>query len=206
MRTITKVDNWERRDLYNFYKGFDKPIFNISVKKNASKLYKYTHRKHEFFLMSLYAIVDAVNRTSEMKMRTLEDGTIILFDKVDVVTPIMTEMNTFVEVTLPYAPNFKEFKEKAAPIIEAAKKSGKAYAGDNALDRVLVSCVPWIHFEGYTCPDYSFDQEMPIITYGKMEKGLVPINLKSSHVFMDGYHVAQLFDRIEENFKNFKNL
>ena len=203
---VINMENYSRRDLFEFYKTFDRPCFNIMAKKNAKKLYRYAKRNHKsFFLLSCYAIAKAVNEVPELRERVV-DGKAVRYANVDICTPIAVSDNEFVEVVLPYYDHFVDFEKAAKPIIEEAKRSGKASCQENTEDRVLISCLPWLHFESYTCPELDTHQVMPIITYGKMEKGLVPINLKASHYFVDGIHVAKFFDAVEKNFASPKTL
>lgn len=197
---------WARTELFEFYKTFDKPVFNIMAKVNAKKIYKYAKRHHEsFFLMTCYAISKAVNEVPELRQRVI-DGKPVECEKVDVCTPIMNSNDAFQEVILTYYDTYEEFKKAASPIIERAKNADKGYANENAEDRVLISCLPWLHFESYTCPDFDNHQVMPIITYGKMEKNMIPVNLKASHYFVDGLHVARFFNLVEKYFSNPKML
>lgn len=196
------MDTYKRAELLKFYQTFDRPCFNILSKAKARKLYFASKMMHEsFFLMSVYGILKAVNDVPELRMR-LVDGKAVIFDKVDCCTPINIDGENFVEVILPYFENFSEFKSQAKAIIAEAKRNGNVSCQENTSDRVLISCVPWFSFDGYTCPELDTHQDMPIITYGKLENGKISVSLKASHYFMDGIHVARFFEAVNNNFKN----
>lgn len=200
------MDKYPRKDLYEFYKTFDRPCFNILAKSNAKKLYKFAKRNnYSFFLVTVYAILKAANSVPELKMRIV-NGEAVTYDSIDCTTPIMLNGEEFCEVVLPYHDNLSDFMAEADAIIKKTRLTGKASCQENTEDRVLISCVPWFHFEAYTCPELDTKQVMPIITYGKMEKGLIPINLKASHYFVDGLHVGRFFANVDKNFANPKTL
>lgn len=200
------METYTRRDLLEFYKTFDRPCFNILCKENAKKIYRYAKlHKKSFFLLSCYAIAKAVNDTPQLRERML-NGKAVRYTQVDICTPIAISDNEFVEVILPYFNNFAAFEESAKKIMSQAKADGKASCQENTEDRVLISCVPWLHFEALTLTELDTKQVMPIVTYGKMEKGLIPINLKASHYFVDGMHVAKFFENVRYNFANPKSL
>ena len=65
----------------------------------------------------------------------------------------------------------------------------EANAGESSEYSVLVSCVPWFHFEAVTLPDFTFRQSRPIITYGRLKDGEIPVNIRAHHAFVDGKHI-----------------
>lgn len=188
------INSWERKNLYEFYMGFDRGCFNITIKIPAQNIYDYCKKNGiSFFLASLYGIVRAINEIENFKLRETPDQKVVLLDNVDVVTPIDVGNDLFKEVEMKYYPDFEMFRTEASKVIEKAKCM-EANAGESDEYPVLVSCVPWFHFEAVTLPDYTFRQSRPIITYGRLKDGEIPVNIRAHHAFVDGKHISHFVD------------
>jgi len=191
---------WPRQKMFDFYRKFDRPVFNVSVALDAGGLYAESKRRGEsFFLMTLYAILQSANEVPQIRQRYV-NGQVIEFEKIAVMTPIMTEQEMFCQIWCEYEPTYEAFKAKTAPKIEAAKHNQPAPMIEHGEDFFCASCVPWLHFTSITQADLSFSQTVPILAWGKMKDNLIPISCKFSHCFMDGLHVSRFFDKVEQRF------
>ena len=65
---------------------------------------------------------------------------------------------------------------------------------------VNFSCIPWVHFESMTNVIYSPLQIYPVITWGKLVDGNIPISVTVSHIFFFGYHFKMFYDGVEKYF------
>ena len=197
---IIDAESWPRKKLFDFYQKFDRPAINVSVALDAGYLFAEAKKRGEsFFLMALYAILQSANEVPQMRQRII-DGQIVEFEKIAVMTPIMTEQEMFCQIWCEYEPTFEAFKKQALPKIEAAKHNNPSPMVDHGEDFICASCVPWLHFTSITQADYSFSQAIPILAWGKMKNNLIPISCKFNHCFMDGLHVSRFFNKIEQRF------
>ena len=202
MNQYKKIDlnTWPRRKLYEFYQKFDAPCFNITVSVEAEKIYTCAKARGEsFFLLCLYAILRAANSVPQVKQRIV-DGMPVEYEQIAVMTPIMTGVEMFQQIWCEYAPDFYSFKRAVAPIIEKAKKGEPMPMENHGQDFICASCLPWLHFDSITQADYKFEQSVPILAWGKLENGKIPISVKFNHCFMDGLFVARFFERIQYGF------
>lgn len=199
---IIDKDHWPRRELFDFYQKFDNPCFNITVNVDAQELYSCSRdRRESFFQLALYAILRAANAVPQLKQRII-DGTVIEFEKIAVMSPIMTEHEMFRQIWCEYAPNFSAFANDVAPKIEDAKRGTPSPMEDHGEDFLCASCVPWVHFSSITSAEYNFGQAVPLVAWGMMKNGIIPIACKFNHSFIDGLHVGRFFDEIEKGFTN----
>ena len=67
---------------------------------------------------------------------------------------------------------------------------------------VNFSCIPWLHFESMTNVTYSPLQIYPVIAWGKLVDGTIPISLTVSHIFFFGYHFKLFYEGVEKYFNN----
>ena len=203
MNTYRVIDKktWPRREMFDFYQTFANPCFNVSVSVEAENLYACAKdRKESFFLLALYAILRAANAVPQLRQRVLESGALVEFDRIAVMTPIMTGQEMFRQIWCEYAPEFAAFSADAAVKVAAAKRGAPHPMEEHGEDFLCASCLPWLHFTSVSQADFSFGQPVPILAWGKMKNGLVPVSCKFSHAFVDGLHAGRFFGNIEDGF------
>ncbi len=194
------LNTWNRREIFQFYRKFDAPCFNVSVKIKAELLYQYAKTHQEsFFLMALYALLRAANAIPQFRRRIL-DQTPGEFEQIAVMTPIMTRQELFRQIWCEYEETFAAFKAKSAPKIAQAKSGQPAPLENHGDDFFCASCLPWLHFESVAQAEYGFHQAIPILAWGKLEDGMIPVSVKLNHCFIDGLHVARFFETLQHSF------
>ena len=89
MKHIINIDTWERKDNYNFFRGFANSWIAITSEADCTEAFaRAKERGHSFFLYYLYAITRAVNEIKELRYRWDKNGQVVYHDTVDVITPI----------------------------------------------------------------------------------------------------------------------
>lgn len=194
------LESWPRREIFEFYRTFDAPCYNLTVKIAAEPIHAFAESRDEsFFLLCLYAILRAANSVPQLRRRLADVG-VIEFDRIAALTPIMTESESFHQVWCEYEPDFPAFKARVAPDIERAKRGNPSPLVGRGADFLCASCVPWMHFESIAHAEYGFAQTIPVLTWGKLRDGLIPIGVKFNHCFVDGLHASRFFDAVEHGF------
>ena len=192
-------NTWPRRELFAEYQRFSSPSYTVSVKIKGEALRAYAGAQGEsFFLLALYAIVRAANSVPQLRQRCLGDS-VVEFATIDVLTPVLGPDEQFYHAWCVYEDSFPLFKRKALPRLEAAKR-GMAEVLEDREDFLCASCVPWLHFESVSAAQSSFDQAIPILTWGKIRDGNIPFSVRLSHSFVDGLHVGRFFEQLEAGF------
>ncbi|CAK7007279.1 MAG: Chloramphenicol acetyltransferase 2 [Desulfovibrio sp.] len=202
MNTYRVIDKttWPRRELFEFYQGFENPCLNVSVSLEAQNLYACAKGKGEsFFLLALYAILRAANAVPQVRQRVV-GGEPVEFDRIAAMTPIMTDQEMFHQAWCEYAPTYAAFAEQATPAVAAARKGAPGPLLNHGEDFLCASCLPWLHFTSVTQAEYAFGQAIPILAWGKLQNGHIPISCKFNHAFMDGLHISRFFRHIAEAF------
>lgn len=199
---ILNLKSWTRTNMFNFYQSFASPLFNISVKIHGEKLYKYAKLNHEsFFLLSLYAILRSANEIPQLRQRIL-DAQVIEFERIAVMTPIMTPDEMFHQIWCEYEDDFATFKAITNPKIESAKNSTPSPMVNHGDDFLCANCAPWLHFESITQTTYHSHQAVPILAWGKMVDGKIPFAIQLNHSFVDGLHTSRFFEKLQNYFDN----
>lgn len=199
---IIDKESWARKEHFDFYQKFANPCFNVSVPVEAHELHACARDRNEsFFLLALYAILRAANAVPQIRQRIIDDN-IVEFERIAVMTPIMTEQEMFRQIWCEYVSSFPDFANQTAPKAEAAKHGSPSPMENHGDDYLCASCLPWLHFSAVSQADYHFGQAVPILSWGRMKNGIIPFSCKFHHAFVDGLHVSRFFESIEQSFAN----
>lgn len=206
MNAFHEIDlkNWNRLSKFRYYRQFENQLFNITLQANAGALFRFAReRRRSFFLMTLFAILKALNQVPEMRRRITEEERVIEFEHVAALTTIMTAGEEFTMALTEYADRFDEFLVRAAPAVEAAKQGKFDPEGRKRNDYICASCVPWYGFSALSQAALSLKQSIVILAWGKMnDDGMIPISLQLNHALVDGIHVGHFLKFTEENFSH----
>ena len=80
MNAFHEIDlkNWNRLSKFRYYRQFENQLFNITLQANAGALFRFAReRRRSFFLMTLFAILKALNQVPEMRRRITEEERVI---------------------------------------------------------------------------------------------------------------------------------
>ena len=214
MRHIVDIETWERRDNYNFFRGFVNSWYSITTEIDCTEASAAARASgHSFFLYYLYAVVRSANEVPELRYRTDKNGQVIFHDEVDIISPIAVPGKTFYTVRIPYHEDFKRFYAEAYELITNIPEDGNPYGAEEELakqgdyDVVHLSAVPKMYFTAttYTLAEAGNGCSYPLMTSGKAvpREGrlVIPLSIYVNHAFVDGSHLASFFQKIEEHLK-----
>lgn len=214
MKHIIDIETWERRDNYNFFRNFHNSWISITSEVDCTEAFPAAKAaKRSFFLYYLYAVLRAANEVKEFRFRTDKNGQVVYHDQVDIISPIAVPGKTFYTVRIPYHADFERFYAEAYHIVHNIPEEGDPYGAEKVIkeqgdfDIIQLSATPQLYFTSLTytqmAPDHPLDY--PLMNAGKVvprEGRLVmPIAFTVNHAFVDGAHIGQLFQKIEEILK-----
>jgi chloramphenicol O-acetyltransferase type A len=201
------VKKWHRYKQYKWFSTFSDATYGMNVELDVTDLVKYTKENNKsFFVCFLYILLKGLNSVDEMRIRYV-DGKVVMFDDINPAYTVMTEANTFENVTSKNYPDFATFYEKTKQDVENAKHQKKvkeSYNEGRGFDEYYITCVPWVNFSGLTHP-IPFDkasQVVPRVCFGKYHlennRYKMMLNITVSHEFVDGYPLSQVFINIQK--------
>lgn len=209
MRHIIDIETWERKDNFNFFKNFLNPTTTVTSEVECGiARRKAKDKKQSYFLHYLYAILRATNEIKEFRYR-IEKDEIVLYDKVNVLTPVkLNKWGKFYTVLIPYHDNFEIFYTEAQKIIKSIPEDGNPYAVENESEEggqhnvILVSATPNLYFTSIShTQKHQNGADFPLINVGKVVekegRKIMPIAISIHHGFVDGFHIAEFFSKIE---------
>ena len=189
------------------FTDFLSPRYSMTVKVKAQKLYDYAKKNTiPFFNLTSACILKVVNEIPEFKKRIINKQ-IYEYENISAITPILMPDKSTKEIEMPplhYFKNFKEWNEYVQYKKKNIEKENFVMDGFKRDEEPIVnfSCIPWLHFESMTNVVSSSHQIYPVISWGKLEDGKIPISLTISHIFFFGYHFKLFYEGVEKYFDN----
>ena len=210
MIRLKKVDvnNWNRKKIYDWFKGFSNSCWSMTKELDVTNLVNYTKKSQtSFFINMLYVVVKTLNSLESMRMRLVDDEPVI-YDNINPAYTVMTESGVFENLRHDFIDDYNQFYLLAKEKIEIVKKQLKnndIYNPQNYYNEYYITCIPWIEFSSmsHPIPDDKSSQSVPRICWGKYFKrnnrNIINFNITVSHMFCDGYDVAQFYMKLQEN-------
>lgn len=207
--TRKKIDtrNWERREIYDFFKDYEEPYYGITMELDCTGAYDYAkERGISFFLYYLYLSLKAVNQTEAFKYR-IEGEELFLYDVVNASATIDRDDGTFGFSHILYFEELDLFLEKATEEVIEVRTTNQLMRSGIGENVIHFSSLPWIGFTHVSHPRrYDRRDSIPKITIGKFHKNgerrLIPVSVHVNHAVADGLHMGMFFDTLQGLFSD----
>jgi chloramphenicol O-acetyltransferase type A len=209
LKTLLDLDNWPRKEHFHFFRQFEEPFFGATVEVDCSIAYaKSKALGASFFLYYLHKTLVAVNKNESFRYRISNDE-IYICDRIDGSATIGREDGTFGFSLIPYDSNFEVFNKTALMEIERVQNSSGLFTRKFESDNVIhFSAIPWLNFTSLShARSYTFPDSCPKISFSKMTvykdgKRTMAMSIHVHHGLMDGLHVGQFVDSLQEIMNN----
>lgn len=199
------IENWNRKDHYNYFRQLDYPHFNICGNVDITNFYTYIkENKLPFFISVLYAATKTANSIKEFRFRIREDK-LIEHENVSPSFTVMTEGEIFSFCSVNFVDKYSDFKADALKEIEKTKNNVSIEDEPGRDDLLYITCIPWISFTNITHPiQMNPVDSIPRISWGKYfeQNGKIklPLSVQAHHALVDGIHVGKFFNDIQKIF------
>jgi len=201
------IESWKRKDHYNYFKQLSYPHFSICGNVDITRFYSYIKEMgNPFFISMLYVSTKTANSIKEFRFRIREEKVL----EHEVVSPsftVMGENEMFSFCTVKFIDDFNDFKTNALKKIEKAKNNVSIEDEPGRDDLLYITSIPWISFTSVTHPIQMNPVDcIPRISWGKYfeENGKIklPLSVQVHHALVDGIHVGEYFNTIQEILDN----
>jgi chloramphenicol O-acetyltransferase type A len=202
------IDSWNRKPHYLHFKAFDDPFYNMSAEVDVTASLKYS-KKHQlsFFHVCLFLTISAANQVKEFRYRTRNEK-VWVHDYIHPSCTLLNANNTFSFCHFVYAETFSHFDQMAQTAKKKLILPGASPLSEAPRDDVIhYSVIPWVSFKTFTHPKAGgTNNAIPKITLGKYftsnDQVKMPISLEVNHMFIDGYHLGQFFQNLQNLLDN----
>jgi chloramphenicol O-acetyltransferase type A len=184
--------------------------YTMSARVNVENLWiKSKEQDLSFFVMSLGALMNALNDIPQMRRRII-DGKVIEFESLDAVCPIMDKEETvFKEIRIEGPQRFYNILKWHDYVVDyqlnVLEGVDKAFDVDTMeRDKINIanfSCIPWVYFDSITNATAAGNAIQPLITWGKVNDDFeMTVSITVSHIFVNGLELAKFYKNAQENF------
>ena len=198
------VETWPRKDAYRLFSRGYLPYFSVTTPLDVTELYRYAKGEGlSFYRAMIYVVTRAMNELEPFRLRIRPQGIAVC----DTVSPSYTTAGregTFGICNVDYLPGetMADFCRRA---LEQEKRQGDEMVVEDDVrdDLIFFSCVPWfvttsVLQEQPTDPDDSFPRVLWDRIHEEKGRKLVNFTLQLNHRLLDGAHVRDLLQRMEE--------
>lgn len=211
MKKIIKLETWERKEHYLFFKDLELPSFSITIQAEITEALKISkENKISLHAIILYSTLKAVNSIPSLKWR-IENDQVAEYDTIHSAATHLPKgkklySNTFCE----YNPDFKQFSENLKQAIAESEHNPTLYVTGSRQDVAYISALPWINFTSITNPLTSLKKDsVPRFVWGKYQKEkdktTLPYAIQFHHSLADGIDAAQFFETFQKEVNNIEN-
>jgi chloramphenicol O-acetyltransferase type A len=198
------LDAWPRRDAFEYFRGFDKPYFNVCVRLDVARLKRAVAELHRGGLALAYHFIalHLANRIEAFRLR-LDGGRVRVHPAVDGSTTVLRDDGSFGFADLDLDPDFATFAARGAAAI-AASRAGRLPFEPRPDDsaRIHFTTLPWLHFTSFShARNWGREDSVPKLAFGRIEldgaRAWMPLSVEVHHALMDGLHVGQFVQGFE---------
>lgn len=199
-------ETWKRREAYEFFSRLSNPFFMVTFRQDVTGLYDYVKKNgSSFYNAMIWCCTEALNQIEAFRV-TKRDGKLLLLDRRNPsFTVLKPGAEQFSIVTMEHIPDITRFCAEAAKKIQV--QTDFIDPEKETDDLIYYSCLPWLDLTALTNErdmqgPGALDDSIPRIAWGKFteENGRkkLGISVEVNHRFIDGFHIGQFAQRLDE--------
>ena len=198
------LDRWSRRAAFDFFRTFDSPFFNVTVRVDVGALVAATESAGvPFTPAATYLALRAANGTEPFRYR-LDGDRVLVHDVVHGTATELAEGERLAFTYTDYAPTFDAYLGNVRAARQALKDTdgGPMDARPERTDLLYFSSLPWISFTAFShAKRFDAQDSVPRVVFGRYERRdgrlEMPVSVEVHHALMDGLHVSHFFERLQ---------
>jgi len=196
--------SWPRREVFEFFRDFDKPYFNICTRLDVTELIAFI-RNSGIAGVSLayhYFALRAANAIEPFRYR-LSEGRVLVHPVIHGGTTVLLPNESFALAYFEYSEDFEKFAGMAGDAINAVRSGDGVFRPHPNDDMIHFTTLPWVSFTSMShARNWGREDTVPKFAFGKFEKQnertLLPISVEVHHALMDGFHLGQYLTLLEQ--------
>lgn len=203
-RTNIKIEDWARKNHYNFYKNFPDPNFNICFSMDISAAYQFAKRNDlSPFLVLMYLSSQACNSVEAFRIRLDEHQQPYVLNRVEPSVTVAKKDGIFNFCNMKHQDSFASFVEINSKLVDESLAAEPLAEIDNKDNQIFYSITPWLAFTGYKHAKGEGFLDTPRIVFGKFDsvndKVTMPVSIELHHAIADAIDIARYQERFAEH-------
>ena len=198
------LKTWPRRDLFEFFRGYQNPYFNICTQLDITRLMGVLSARPgvSVSLAYHYFALRIANEIEPFHYRLVGEDSVIIHEVINGGTTVMLPNETFTYAYFDYREDFQQFITEAGEAIERVRAEG-SLKPTMRYDLIYFTTLPWVSFTSFAhARTPGRGESIPRIAFGKFlgdgDRIHLPISVEVHHALMDGLHVGRFFMSLEE--------
>ena len=203
MTRYLDIQSWPRRETFEFFRGFDKPYFNVGTALDVTNLIVEIKQRPGLSLSLAYHYfaLRVVNEIEPFRYR-LRGDRVLVHDVIHGGTTLLVPNETFIMAYFDYQENFEQFMISAMNTLDE-QRAAAAFDPRPEDDRIHFSVLPWISFTSFShARNWGREDSVPKMAFGKISevngRRMMPFSVEVHHAMMDGITVGRYLDRLQE--------
>jgi len=197
------IENWSRRELFEFFIGYANPYFNVCVQMDVTDFLMFVRARSTKVSVALHYFALRVANEIEPFRYRLKDGKVVIFDSIHGGTTVLLPNESFAYAYFEYQPDFEKFAGEMGSAVEAVRTSTAPLKPTMRDDVIYHTTLPWISFTSFMhARTPGRGDSIPRIVFGKFVNSggrtMMPISVEVHHALMDGLHVGRYLNRLAE--------
>lgn len=210
MATYLDTATWSRRDAFGFFRGFDKPFFNVCVRLDVARLKRTLDdagRPAGLSLACYWLALRLANEQQAFRLR-FEGERVRVHELIDGSSTVLREDGeSFGFANFDYTADFATFAATAGAAVRAARGAPTDFEPrPDDVARMHFTTLPWLHFTSFSHAriwrrDGQPEDSVPKLAFGRAdaESGRLwmPMSVEVHHALMDDVHVGRFVQGFE---------
>jgi len=200
-RTAVALETWNRRVVFEFFKGFEEPYHGVCVRVDCTATFDYA-KQHglSVFLSLMHRSLVAALQVEQLRTR-VEGDAVWLYDHLNGGSAVGRPNGTIGFGYYQFHESLQEFVAEASLEIERVR--GRADLERRPANSLIrYSVLPWFDFTSIShARQYKHADSAPRITFGKINevagRRSMPVSIHVHHGLADGLHVADYLDHFQ---------
>lgn len=204
MAKYLDIANWARRDLFEFFRNYENPYFNICAQVEVTKLLELLRARPGFSssLAYHYFALRVANEIEPFRYR-LRDDRVLVHDVIHGGSTVLLPNESFTFAYFDYQQDFVQFMRDAQRSVAEVRQGGGPFKPLDSDDRIHFTVLPWVSFTSFAhARNKARAVSVPKIAFGKFirddQRTHLPVSVEVHHAMMDGLHVGRFFNRLEQ--------
>jgi chloramphenicol O-acetyltransferase type A len=197
------ISTWPRRDTFEFFRGYDKPFFNVGTSLDVTNFVADIKQRRGLSLSLAYHYfaLRVVNEIEPFRYR-LRGDQVLVHDVIHGGTTLLLPNETFIMAYFDYENDFEPFMRNAMKTLDEQRAAG-AFGPRPEDDRIHFSVLPWISFTSFShARNWGGEDSVPKMAFGKISevdgRRMMPFSVEVHHAMMDGITVGRYLDRLQQ--------
>ena len=198
------IERWHRREVFNLFKEYDSPFFNVCANIEVTALLGLSHKESIPFSIACHFLsLKTANEVEAFRYR-LRGDRVVIHDRIHGASTVLLDNQSFKFYHFAFDEDFQQFQIGAKAALARARSTADSL--DNQPERddlIYYSVLPWISFTSFAHARQSDRHDsIPKIVFGKYfsegETIKMPLSVEVHHALMDGVHVGQYFQKLQD--------